>query len=214
MGRRKVALANGCHYHVFNKSIAGFEIFRSRDEFLRMREVLRFYRTAFAGRCFSQAVSLGKTRATDFHGPARCRVIAYCVMPTHLHLFLEQLTTDGISDYMRSVMHSYGSFFNLRMNRRGPLWESRFKCVMVTEDAHALHLARYIHLNPTSAGLSKRPEDWEFSSYHEYLHLLQGEGFCEFKQLMSFSPENFRHFTEQRAEYQKSLQTIKYLLLD
>ena len=29
MGRRKVVLANGCHYHVFNKSIAGFEIFRN-----------------------------------------------------------------------------------------------------------------------------------------------------------------------------------------
>lgn len=214
MGRRKAILANGCHYHVFNKSIAGFEIFRSPGESLRMREALCFYRTALPGRCFSQAMSMGKAHAPELHGPPRVRIIAYCVMPTHLHLFLEQRTTDGISDYMRYVMHSYGAYFNLRLNRRGPLWESRFKNVRVTDDAHAVHLARYIHLNPVSAGLVERPENWEFSSYHEYLQTAQGEPLCEFRQVMNQAPANVRRFTENHAEYQKSLQVIKYLFFD
>jgi hypothetical protein len=30
-------------------------------------------------------------------------------------------------------------------------------------------LSRYIHLNPLFAGLVKKAEDWEFSSYRDYL---------------------------------------------
>jgi hypothetical protein len=32
-----------------------------------------------------------------------------------------------------------------------------------------LHLSRYIHLNPVLAGLVNRAEDWEFSSYRDYI---------------------------------------------
>lgn len=214
MGRRKTILANGCYYHVFNRSIAGFEIFREDGGSQRMLEVLRFYRTALKGLCFSHALSLGKTCDPEKHGPARIRILAYCLMPTHFHLFLEQLTAHGISDCMRCVEQGYSTYFNLRHRRKGPLWESKFKSVMVTDDAHAQHLARYIHLNPTSAGLTQRPEDWEFSSYREHLGAARGESLCEFRKLLGMTPEDVRRFTENRIDYQKSLQEIKYLLLD
>ena len=62
MSCRKVPLANGCFYHVFNKSIAGFEIFRYREEYRRMLESLRFYRTAVKGESFSLALRDELTR--------------------------------------------------------------------------------------------------------------------------------------------------------
>ncbi len=43
MGQRKVVLREGCFYHVFSRSIAGFEIFRSEEECRRMIEAFRFY---------------------------------------------------------------------------------------------------------------------------------------------------------------------------
>lgn len=36
-----------------------------------------------------------------------------------------------------------------------------------------MHLSRYIHLNPVRAGLAGRAEDWEWSSYREYIGLRQ-----------------------------------------
>ena len=41
-------------------------------------------------------------------------------------------------------------------------------------DAYLVHLSRYIHLNPVMAGLVERAEDWEFSSYREYIGLRAG----------------------------------------
>lgn len=39
---------------------------------------------------------------------------------------------------------------------------------------YLLHLSRYIHLNPIQAGLAKQAQDWEFSSYREYIGLRKG----------------------------------------
>lgn len=40
-------------------------------------------------------------------------------------------------------------------------------------DEYLLHLLCNIHLNPVKAGLVERPEDWEFSSYQDYVELRQ-----------------------------------------
>jgi len=37
-----------------------------------------------------------------------------------------------------------------------------------------LHLSRYIHMNPVTAGLVARPEEWIFSSYRDYIGLREG----------------------------------------
>ncbi|MEM6522019.1 MAG: transposase, partial [Cyanobacteria bacterium P01_C01_bin.70] len=49
-----------------------------------------------------------------------------------------------------------------------------FQLIHVDSDEYLLNLTRYIHLNPVKDGLVKCPEDWEFSSYHEYVNLRLG----------------------------------------
>jgi hypothetical protein len=46
--------------------------------------------------------------------------------------------------------------------------------VHVDRNEYLVHLSRYIHLNPVVAGLAKQPEDWEFSSYRDYIGLHKG----------------------------------------
>jgi hypothetical protein len=41
--------------------------------------------------------------------------------------------------------------------------------VYIDNDEQLLHLTRYIHLNPTSAGLVENPEDWDRSFIHPNL---------------------------------------------
>ena len=212
--RRKVPLANGSFYHAFNRSIAGFEIFRFREEYQRMTEAMRFYRTSVQGQSFSLVSRSERLGDPGLHGPARVRVIAYCLMPTHIHLFLEQLKESGVEEYMRYVTGGYAMYFNQRAERKGPLWESRFQVRCVETDSYALHLSRYIHLNPTSAGLVEKAEDWEFSSYQEHLGISKDETLCDFRKILSLSPEVVRKFTQDRTDYQRSLQILKAYLFD
>jgi putative transposase len=115
---------------------------------------------------------------------------------------------------MRLLSNSYARYFNKKTRRNGPLWECRFKATAVQTDEYALHLSRYIHLNPTSAGLVAKPEEWEFSSYREYLRGPEDEPICDFRGVISLSPELYRKFTENRRDYQRSLQILKVCLFD
>lgn len=69
-------------------------------------------------------------------------------MPNHYHLMVRQCVEGGITEFMRKVGTGYTNYFNLRYNRVGPLFQGKFKSVLVEREEHFLHLPHYIHLNP------------------------------------------------------------------
>lgn len=215
MGLRKQRLFTGGVYHVFNKSIEGFEIFRYPEEYQRMKEVIRFYRDSLIRYSFSE--SLKRTLGIDdpaVHGSERVRLIAYCLMPTHVHFLINQTEKNGIENYLRFVQGSYAVYLNKKSRRKGPLWVGRFGARPIKTDEDLLHMTRYVHLNPTSAGLVKKPGEWEHSSFHEYTGCVTKEGFCNFNKFISLSASQYRKFVEDHADYQRSLQIIKAHLMD
>jgi len=98
----------------------------------------------------------------------RWRVLAWALMENHFHLFLRTPDAD-LSAGMHDLQSGYASFFNVRHTRRGPLFQSRFRAVLVEAAAHDWELTRYVHLNPVRAGLAARPEDYPWSSARHYL---------------------------------------------
>lgn len=44
----------------------------------------------------------------------------------------------------------------------------------VDTDEYLIHLARYVHLNPVAAGLSRHPGEWPFSNYLEWIEERNG----------------------------------------
>ncbi len=77
---------------------------------------------------------------------------AWALMPNHFHLLL-RTGTDPLSSVMRRLMTGHAVNFNLRHDRRGHLFQNRYKSILCQEDAYFLELVRYIHLNPLRAGL-------------------------------------------------------------
>ena len=76
-----------------------------------------------------------------------------------------------------------------------------------------LHLSRYIHLNPVEAGLVQRAEDWEVSSYREYVGLRQGTLLRPEVVLSQFAnDDDYRRFVE--AYEPDDLSIISHLVLD
>ena len=142
------------------------------------------------------------------------QIIAYCLMPTHIHLILKQVHDAGISSFMGNILNSYSRYFNTRHQRKGPLWESKFQNVRIESDEQLLHLTRYIHLNPVTAFLVDRPDDWEFSSYIEFISESPKQSLTQFNDLMEIDPKNYRGFVQERANYQRELAKIKNLLID
>ncbi|HHN65703.1 MAG TPA: hypothetical protein ENK09_10115 [Nitrospirae bacterium] len=212
---RRDPLVNDSVYHIFTKSISGYRIFRSQRDYNRMVEMIKFYRYEKPPFRFSAYINrinkdkfIAKYLADRDH---LIEVIAYCLMPTHLHFILKQLKDNGISVFMKNLLDSYTRYFNTKNNRKGPLWQGRFKSVLVDDDERLLHLTRYIHLNPTSDELVEKPEDWKYSSYREYLGQ-SNDGICNYSDYLSIEPGDYREFVESRMDYQKELNILKHLL--
>jgi len=145
--------------------------------------------------------------------PRIVEIIAYCLMPTHFHLILKQNIDNGITDFMARMQNSYTRYFNTAHKRKGPLWEGHFSNVLIDTDELILHVTRYIHLNPVTAKIVTRPEDWDSSSYKEYLNNGQSE-ICSFKDIIDIAPSNYKKFVNNQIAYQKELSKIRHLLID
>jgi putative transposase len=94
-------------------------------------------------------------------------------MPNHYHFLISPLE-DEFSKGMQRFSMSYVKSINLRYNRVGHLFQGNFKARLIDDNNVLLHLSRYIHLNPVHASLVKNSEDWEFSSYREYIGQREG----------------------------------------
>jgi putative transposase len=208
-------IATGEIYHVFNRSISEFVIFNNDSEYSRIKDVIQFYQLEKHATKFSQASTktseclLVKSLNTE----KLAEIICYSPMPTHLHFVLKQLKDGGISRFMNNVLNSYTRYFNIKHNRKGPLWESRFKKVLVETDEQLLHLTRYIHLNPVTAHLVDKPEEWKWSSYQEYV-FKKNESIYKYNDVLDVKPDSYKIFVENRISYQRELAKIKHLMFD
>ena len=206
---------DGMIYHVFTKSIEGLRIFSDPLEYWRMQQCLWYYRVAALKMSLSQFILVGNESIVDEivcskRDERLVDIIAYCLMPNHLHLILIAICKEGITKYMAKILNSYSRYFNIKHDRKGPLWQSRFKRVEVVSDEQLQHLTRYVHLNPVTAHLVNKPEDWSASSYHEYLGNVEDrKRICTFEDFIDVDIEEYRTFVKTGIVYQREMAKLK-----
>jgi len=79
--------------------------------------------------------------------------------------YLERLCS--LKHFMKELKERFSRWFNKRHDRRGTLWQDRYRSVLV-QDGEALQtMAAYIDLNPLRAGLVEDPKDYRWCGYSE-----------------------------------------------
>ncbi len=154
MPRREIKFSAGEYYHIYNRGNNRQNIFFEHENYLFFLQRVRKYLL-----------------------PSGIVVAAHCLMPTHYHLMVGIKQTSEVLEVSTGMMRlsvSYTKAINKRYQRSGVLFQGPFQAVHVDRNEYLLHLSRYIHLNPVTAGLVERPEDWEFSSYCDYIGLRNG----------------------------------------
>lgn len=203
-------------YHICNKSIANYAIFGSSTNCLRFINTLDYYNHNFVWTSFSIALKQKNRYQYDNilfpRADGLLKILSYCIMPDHYH-FLFKVTSDkSIYKYINDIENSYTRYFNLKHNRKGPLWQSGYRSVSIKSDEQLLHTSRYIHLNPTTSGLVNRPEDWQYSSYKETIS--DQTIFNSLNEISIKDRNKYKKFVEDNLDYQKSLKRMNKLLLD
>lgn len=213
-------LINNNIYHIISRSIARYKIFNNDSDYTRMVQLLRFYQIQNPPTKFSQFLRSQSAQNMGFNQYFQMvlrdyeklvEIIAYCVMPNHIHLVLKQLQNKGTSIFMSNILNSYTRYFNLLHKRKGPLWESRFKRILVDKDEQLLHLTRYVHLNPYSANLVEKIELWKYSSYLEYIKPGDNQ-ITRYDDSLEIDHKSYQKFVNDRKDYQRQLSIIKKII--
>jgi len=220
MPYRKVPLAQDSIYHIYTKSIAGYKIFNYAKDYKRMIETIDFYTVGDPPCKFSLFLQKKNKPKSNIPQPYSLKserivkLLAYCIMPTHIHLILQQIKKNSISRYMNLILKSFTKYYNVKCKRKGPLWESRFKNALIETDEQLLHLTRYLHLNPVTAHMVEKPQLWHASSYNEYLMKCDDKDkICRYDDVLDINPTSYRKFVEDQISYQRTLKEIKDLVL-
>ncbi len=100
---------------------------------------------------------------------AGTKIMAWCLMPNHVHLILVPNHEDGLRAALGETHRRYTWLINAREGWRGHLWQERFaSCPM--DEAHTAAALRYVELNPVRAKLVENAEDWRWSSARAHLY--------------------------------------------
>lgn len=198
------------YYHVYNRGVAKLPIFLDDQDYKVFLSYLKIY--------LSEPDKNDKTfpshKLQNYFG--QTKLLAYCLMPNHFHLFLWQKEINSITRFMKSLSTKYSMYFNKKYKRVGPVFQGIFKAVTVSDEQQFLFLSKYIHRNPFTSGINPEVIDYPYSSYRNYLGLIHQDWIDTSEILSYFSStrlaNSYKAFIEELDE--RDLPTIKEIMLD
>jgi putative transposase len=117
----------------------------------------------------------------------RLVVLAYVVMPEHVHLLVSEPQRDNLSTAIQALKLSFvrslpaavpptsrkrsekwGTPFRTDAEVPNHFWQARFYDFNVWTEKKRLEKLHYIHTNPVTRGLADSPEKWQWSSFRWY----------------------------------------------
>ncbi len=91
------------------------------------------------------------------------KLYGYVLMDNHYHLII-QVFDKKLQEIMHQINNKYSKYFNYKFKRVGHVFQGRYKSTLVQDERYLISLIRYIHQNPIKAGMSKKIEEYKWSS--------------------------------------------------
>lgn len=148
----------GKKYHVFNRTHKGLLLFKDDDDYNRFLEKTVKYILPYV----------------EMH--------SFSLLPNHFHFFFEfkELALEVYSkefssphkflcEQLRCLFISHTKYMNEKYDRHGGLFSRTFRRIEVDGIEYAKQMILYIHWNHVHHDISNKLEDYQYSSYYEFL---------------------------------------------
>jgi REP element-mobilizing transposase RayT len=118
------------------------------------------------GKCWlrdSEVAAIVEDALLHFDGE-RYALLAWCIMPNHVHVMLETRQGHPLTSVIRSWKTCSSRLANLHLRRSGEFWAPDYFDRFVRDERHYRAAIAYIEENPVKAGLVHRAAEWRWSS--------------------------------------------------
>lgn len=240
MAQRKIQFINREIYHIIIRTTNEINLFRDKKDYLRMihdlfefndrHSVLSTFRMKYYQNKFNTTkqdfvVSIREKRERKL----LVEILAFCLMPNHIHLLIKQLEKNSISKFMQKL-GGYALYYNKRYKRKGHLFQDKFQAVHIKNNGQLKTVFVYIHTNPAAIiypgwkekGIKnvKRAiryiENYRWSSYPDYVGNKNFPSLTnrEFLLKTMRGVKGLRNFVNDWLKFKKSISNYPQILLE
>ena len=202
-------------YHIYNRGVEKRKTFLDNQDHLRfIHDLFEFNNEEPTTISLNYHFSKSKTQSLEVGLPKINRrkprkliidLLAFCLMPNHFHLIIQQRVENGVTNFMRKLGTGYTNYFNKKHERVGPLFQGKFKSTSISKEGHLLYLPHYIHFNPLDLHM---PEwrDKKITNNNQALSYLKSYRWSSLLDYMNV--KNFPSITSR--SFYRSLTSIDY----
>ncbi len=134
-------------YHVFNRGVGQRQIFAKHEDRLFFIEN------------FSKL-----SKGFDFF------LHSYALVSNGYNMLI-QTKRDNLSQIMKNINGRYAQYYNRQYDRKGHLWEGRFKSIPFEDHSFLLDIIAYIEYLPIQSGVASSRIFYDYSSYRQLIGL-------------------------------------------
>ena len=99
-----------------------------------------------------------------FYNTTEYEVIAFCIMPNHVHLVADMKHKNiPLNNILKRIKTFTALRSNSILNRSGKFWQNENYDHVVRDGNELRRIITYVLQNPVTAGLSKKWEDWKWA---------------------------------------------------
>lgn len=201
----------GGYYHIYNRGVEKRTIFEDEVDYKKFIAFLSYYLKPLnlQGRTLKDedGTTISPSRQNN-NFTDKITLLAYCMMPNHFHLLVQQADERTIASFMQSLITKYVIYFNKRHRRVGGLFQGKYKTVRILSEEQLKYLSKYIHRNPLPEHPTRSDLEglsgYKYSSYPNYLGLFIQNWVKPDDILYSFSKTNkflsYKSFVEETGD--------------
>ncbi len=166
---RTVQFANNEFYHLIKRGVEERKIFLDDEDRTRFVNSLLVFNTSGSVPWSVRSFWQRRDPASSLIGTYEpedpfVEIHAFALMDNHFHLLVKQISENGVSNFMNKL-GGYSYYFNKKYKRVGPLFQGRFKAVLVRTDAQLRNAFVYVNTNPI--GLLRG--DWKEKGVEDFV---------------------------------------------
>ena len=159
------------YYHLFNRGVEKQIIFLDDRDYARFLFLIIYFQSPVNFYNLTRPItSFVRRRTFNINEEKVVKVIktrivklnAFCLMPNHFHLLIQEVEDNGIAKYMHRILTAYAKYFNTKYHHNGHVFQGAYKFKHILNNDQFLYLSAYIHKNPKAYG------DYPWSSYLSY----------------------------------------------
>ncbi len=236
---KRPRLTNGEIYHIVIRAVEGSKLFRDTRDYLRMiHDIFEFNNDDPVVSTYRQNIRININTSRTVLDVLKERkkrkmlieILAFCLMPNHVHLLVRQIRDNGISKFMRKIGAGYGIYYNNKYKRSGHIFQGKYRIVHIETQEQLKIVFVYIHSNPVSLivrnwkeeGIKdiekviKFLENYRWSSYQDYLQKKNFPSLTNREFLIEIMTgiEGCREFVNNWLQFKKELNDFKQVIIE